>query len=187
MIAEYGYVALLMGMLVEGEMCLLVAGFLAHEGYLSIPWVAVTALAGAWVADQTFFWLGYLKGFAFLQSRPKWNRKADTVKNWLHRFRWVILIGYRFAYGFRSITPFVIGATGLRPRVFIPISSLGIAAWVLIYSSLGFFVGETLGPVLDDLKRHQAVVLLVVGLVIGAVVMGVRFISRLRPRREQVP
>lgn len=47
LITQYGYGAVAVGCLLEGEMVLLLAGFAAHRGYLSLPMlIGVAAVAG---------------------------------------------------------------------------------------------------------------------------------------------
>jgi membrane protein DedA with SNARE-associated domain len=38
-LTTYGYFALMIGTFLEGETILIAAGFLAHRGYLELPWV----------------------------------------------------------------------------------------------------------------------------------------------------
>ena len=42
-VENYGYAALLVGTFLEGETILVIAGFLAHRGYLHLPWVFIVA------------------------------------------------------------------------------------------------------------------------------------------------
>jgi len=58
LIADYGYVALFAGTLLEGETVLILAGFAAHQGYLQLHWVIGIALLGGFLGDQFYFWLG---------------------------------------------------------------------------------------------------------------------------------
>jgi membrane protein DedA with SNARE-associated domain len=37
-VQSYGYLALLGGAFIEGETTVLIAGFLAHNGYFQFPW-----------------------------------------------------------------------------------------------------------------------------------------------------
>ena len=43
LVSAYGYPALFIGTFLEGETILVIAGFLAHRGYLELPWVIVIA------------------------------------------------------------------------------------------------------------------------------------------------
>ena len=46
LIENYGYLAILIGTFLEGETIVILAGFAAQLGYLELPWVIVTAIAG---------------------------------------------------------------------------------------------------------------------------------------------
>lgn len=40
-VTHYGYIGILIGTFLEGETILIIAGFLAHRGYLELPFVIV--------------------------------------------------------------------------------------------------------------------------------------------------
>jgi membrane protein DedA with SNARE-associated domain len=46
-IETYGYWALLVGTFFEGETVLVLGGFAAHRGYLTLPWVILAAFIGS--------------------------------------------------------------------------------------------------------------------------------------------
>jgi membrane protein DedA with SNARE-associated domain len=58
LLADHGYLAVLIGSLLEGETILVLAGFAAHQGHLSLPLVLAIAFVGGTFGDQIFFWLG---------------------------------------------------------------------------------------------------------------------------------
>ena len=62
LIANYGYIAVLIGTFFEGETILLIAGFFAHLGYLKLSYVIAAAFAGSLAGDQLFFYAGRIKG-----------------------------------------------------------------------------------------------------------------------------
>lgn len=49
---KYGYAALAVGTFLEGETILVIAGFLAHRGYLSMDLVILSAFLGTFFGDQ---------------------------------------------------------------------------------------------------------------------------------------
>jgi len=51
-IETWGYFAVFLGSLVEGESVIFAAGFLAHEGYLSLPKIILVSFTGTLIADQ---------------------------------------------------------------------------------------------------------------------------------------
>ncbi len=59
-ITQFGYPALVVGLLLEGETVLVLGAFMAHRGYLDLPLVICIGWVVAFAADQFFFWLGRL-------------------------------------------------------------------------------------------------------------------------------
>jgi membrane protein DedA with SNARE-associated domain len=58
-LAQFGYPALAVGVLLEGETFLIIGAFMAHRGYLDLPAVIGVAFLATLLADQFFFWLGH--------------------------------------------------------------------------------------------------------------------------------
>jgi membrane protein DedA with SNARE-associated domain len=73
LVSHYGYVALVVGTFFEGETILVAAGFAAHGGYLKLQWVILGAFLGSLAGDQFYFFVGRMKGKAFLHRRPAWR------------------------------------------------------------------------------------------------------------------
>lgn len=80
LLQTYGYYALFIGTFLEGETILVLAGFLAHQGYLGFWWVVLLAFLGSLSGDTLVFHLGRWKGRAFLSRRPRWERRAVRVQ-----------------------------------------------------------------------------------------------------------
>ena len=155
LIIDYGYLALLIGTFLEGETILVIAGFLAHGGYLELPIVIATAFLGTFAGDQTFFYLGRWKGIAFLEKRPLWHSKTDKVFDLLHRHQIKVVLGFRFLYGVRNVTPFVIGASRMYPLKFFVLNFLGALIWAIAVGYLGFEFGDIAEKVLGRIKEYE--------------------------------
>ena len=69
-IQAYGYWAMFVGAFLQGEIVLILGGFLAHRGYLELPLVILVGLSGCLTADIFYFSLGRLKGRDLLEKRP---------------------------------------------------------------------------------------------------------------------
>lgn len=55
---DYGYPAVFLGTLHEGETIMLLGGLAAHPGYLSLDWVIACGFCGTLIGDQLyFFWV----------------------------------------------------------------------------------------------------------------------------------
>jgi membrane protein DedA with SNARE-associated domain len=155
LIAHYGYLALLFGTFLEGETILVVAGFAAHQGYLKLGWVILAAFIGSLSGDQFYFFVGRLKGRAFVERRPGWQTQVKKVERLLDRYGTWILVGFRFMYGLRTVTPFVIGLSGFSSSRFVVLNAIGALVWSILVGSLGFLFGAALEAVLEDLKKFE--------------------------------
>jgi membrane protein DedA with SNARE-associated domain len=155
MLNTYGYVALMLGTFLEGETILIAAGFLAHQGYLKLPWVIVFAFVGTYAGDQLYFFLGRVKGMGFIESKPGWKANSTRVFALLQQHQIPVIVGFRFLYGIRTVTPFIIGASGLNPARFIIWNFIGAGAWAVAVGSLGYLFGRSVEVFLDDAKKYE--------------------------------
>lgn len=154
LISNYGYVALIIGTFLEGESILIVAGFAVHLGYLKLQWVMLSAFAGSVAGDQFYFFLGRVKGEAFLQRRPRWETKVKKVWKLLDRYRTLLVVGFRFVYGLRTVTPFAIGLSNIRTSRFIILNMIGGIAWSVVVALLGYFFGAAAKAVEVDIRKY---------------------------------
>lgn len=159
LIREYGYLALFIGTFLEGETILVLAGFSAQRGFLSLPLVMLIAALGAFAGDQMFFLLGRRLGRSFVERTPARILRVARVRALLHRRRVLALLGYRFLYGLRSITPMAIGASGFSPAIFAFWSGIGAVIWAVVVGFLGFFFGRVAERVLAEIQEYELFIL----------------------------
>ncbi len=173
-ISSYGYAAVAIGTFLEGETILALAGFAAHRGYLQLPWVIVSAFLGTLLGDQLFYYMGRYKGQSILDKHPGWKTKADKIFRLLEKHQTLLIIGFRFLYGLRSITPTLIGLSKVAPTKFLVLNILGAAIWAISIGTLGYFFGQTLELVIADIKHYEVLVGFIF-VVIGIVVWSYHF------------
>jgi len=142
LLRHFGYPAVFFGTLIEGETFLFIAGLAAYNGLLSMEWVIFSAYLGALAGDQLFFLLGRFKGQSLLDRRPKWLKRSEKVLKWLTRHKLKVLLCYRFIYGFRGVTPFVIGLTSIRAGCFFILNALMALVWTLAAAAAGYYLGR---------------------------------------------
>lgn len=165
-IITYGYWALLLGTLFEGETITIISGFLARRGYLHLPIVIVISFVGTVVGDQTCFFIGRLKGRAFLEKRPAWLKKKIIVDKFLNKHSTITIILFRFVYGIRTITPFVIGMSSITAFRFVILNMLGAFVWAVAFGTAGYVFGTALEFFIQDIKRYEIEVLIALCMVI---------------------
>lgn len=153
LIAQFGYLAVLIGTIIEGEAVLLLAGFLAHKGYLDLVPVITLGFLGTYCSEAFIYHLGRRHGRAFMGRRSDaWQSRHARFSARLHRHRYLLIIFYRFFYGMRSVAPFAIGTSGVRPLTFHSLNLIGTLMWTSIMATLGFFFGSTLEKVLSEIE-----------------------------------
>jgi membrane protein DedA with SNARE-associated domain len=180
-INTYGYWAILFGTFLEGETVLILGGFAAYQGYLKLPWVILAAFVGTLSGDQLFFYIGRKYGSRILASRPAWQVRVDRVKGLLERFQDYLILLFRFLYGLRMLTPFVLGFSRVPRARFLLLNTVGALVWAIAVGTGGFLFGHALGVLMGDLKRYETLIL---GLVIltGIVVWMIHGYRRRRPK-----
>ncbi|CAG9000119.1 MAG: Inner membrane protein YohD [Candidatus Celerinatantimonas neptuna] len=154
-IAHYGYLAIIVGTFFEGETILVLAGFLAHQGYLGLPEVMGAAFIGTLFGDQLYYYIGRIKGVSFIASRPRWRLKSRRIFRLLKRHQVLLILGFRFLYGIRTVTPFVLGSAGVRPKLYVPLNILGAAIWAIGVGLLGFWFGKAVQLFLVQLHHYE--------------------------------
>lgn len=167
LVETYGYLTIFIGTFLEGETVLVLGGFLAHRGYLILEWVIVVAFVGTYAGDQFFYYLGRWRGAAILAKRPHWQLRARRVFELLHKHQNLVILSFRFFYGLRSVTPFVIGMSGVSPLRYLVLNGLGAVIWAITVGVLGYLLGQTIHLFLEHIKKYELMILAAIILAAG--------------------
>lgn len=176
LIDTYGYAAIFIGCLLEGETILVLGGIAAKLDYLRLPWVIVTAFVGSVLADQVLFFLGRSKGEVLLKRWPGWRKRADKILPIMERHRLLVIIGFRFVYGARTVTPFALGVSRVNITEFVLLNIISGAAWASLVGGLGYTFGYGLELMIGDIRRYEMAVFICVLLV--ALLLRLRHVLR---------
>jgi len=85
----------------------------------------------------------------------KFKHRIDKVNHWLQKYPVLVIITYRFLYGFRTVTPVIIGTSDIRTLTFLIFSFFSTFLWCLIYSSLGYLFGEIIKTQLAHIEHIE--------------------------------
>ncbi len=154
LIVQYGYLALFIGCIAEGETFTLLGGVAAHEGLLHYGWVLLVAMLGGILGDTGLFFLGRYYGEPILKRFKKHQKQIAKANRMIRRRPVLFVIGVRFMYGLRIVGPVIIGASKLKPQKFLLLNVAGAIAWALIFVSLGYMGGQIVAPWLHALNHH---------------------------------
>ncbi|EHD9907681.1 DedA family protein [Salmonella enterica] len=182
LITHYGYAALVIGSMAEGETVTLLGGVAAHQGLLKFPLVAAAVALGGMMGDQLLYLLGRCYGGKILRRFPRYHTKIRRAQKMIQRHPYLFVIGTRFMYGFRVVGPLLIGASRLPPKIFLPLNIVGALIWALLFTTLGYLGGEVIAPWLHDLDQHlRHGIWLILAIVL---VVGVRWWLKRRGKAE---
>jgi membrane protein DedA with SNARE-associated domain len=172
-IQTYGYLAVFLGGVLEGETILIIAGYSISQEYLAPVPTFVLAAAGGAFGDFVYFNIGRRYGprairrFPFL--RPLRARAALILRRWGRLAAFLT----RFAYGLRIALPMTMGAARFPIPVFLIFNLFGALTFAAVYLSLGFLFGHAIEDLLGRVRPFEKWILL--GLVAtGAVFWAVR-------------
>ena len=169
LLTQYGYFALFIGCLLEGETLLVLAGIAAHGGYLWFPYVVAIAFVGGTLGDQILFYFGRRSGGAILQRWPRFEKPAERVERLIERHSGLLIVGVRFMYGLRLIGPIAIGMSAVSPLRFAVLNMIGAALWATSVAGVGYLFGHAIEWLLADLALFEKVALTIA--VIVAIVL----------------
>jgi len=172
LLTEYGYPVLLIGTFFEGETVMVLGGVAAHLAYLSLGWVIVCGFAGTLSGDQLYFFLGRRYGPKFLASHPDWQARSQRVYRIMDKYPVLLILGFRFLYGLRTVTPFVIGMSDISYLKFTLLNISGAGLWALVIGLAGFYFGHAVELVLGDIQHYEHIALALV-CTVGLVIWGV--------------
>ena len=162
LIAQYGYLALFIGTYMEGETILIIAGYLAQDGMLDLTLVILAAWLGSFAGDQTFFLIGHFKGMRFLDRHPAMQSNVSKTFRLLNRNQIAVILGFRFLYGIRNVTPLVVGSSGFNPIRFFFLNCLGALVWAISFASFGYNLGNVAENILDDVEEYEKTILAII-------------------------
>ncbi|MFE4711462.1 MULTISPECIES: DedA family protein [Paenibacillus] len=155
MITQYGYFAIfallalgIIGIPVPDEILMLFVGYLCSVMVLDFSISVLVCFIGAVTGMLTSYTLGKKLGQPLVDKHGKWigltTKRFEIVKRWFAKFGlWTILLGY-FVPGLRHATSYISGISAMPFRKYFLTASLGSLVWVLVFTSIGYYMGANI-------------------------------------------
>jgi membrane-associated protein len=156
---------LLIGFFLPGDSLLFLAGFLASQGFFSLPVLAIGCFIAAVVGDSVGYSIGKRYGKRLFQ-------REDSVlfhkKNILraqafydkHGSKTIVLA--RFVPVVRTFAPVVAGIGDMHYRTFVSFNIIGGFLWAVGVTSAGYFLGNAIPADMIDKLLLPIIALIVV-------------------------
>lgn len=178
----YGPLVILVWTFFEGETVLLVAGFLAHQGYISLEWSILAPFVGSMSGDQLYFWIGRRFGEQILDWRPAWRVRIERSLRLLVKYQNLFILSFRFVYVVRTVASFSIGLAGVSFRRFTILNAIAAAIWALSFGLGGYWFGSTLETIAGGVQEIETIAGVAAALALGGYLLWRRMRRRAEPK-----
>jgi membrane protein DedA with SNARE-associated domain len=162
--AHLGYGVLFVWSLLEGEIGLILGGYLSREGTLQLGYVVAIAFSGALISDTTLYFIGRHYRMRALKRILRDIRKAYAVRRWLLRYGGWVIVFDRFIYGTHIPAMLTVGMVRYPLWRFMVLEIVGVALWSVTFTMLGFFFGKEVVNIIQAVQHN--LLLAVVGTLI---------------------
>src|SRR3989338_2631039 len=135
------------GIFIPGQTIVIIAGFLAKQGVVSLGEVFIAAAVGSILGDVISYMLGKKYGYPFLKKYGKYigfkEQYYESTKKHLKKHTALTLLLGRFYWLTRAFVPFIAGSTKISfIRVFIS-SLIAGTLWAGWYAIVGWLFGAS--------------------------------------------
>ena len=178
-LGHYGLWAILVLVLVEdfgipvpGETILIAGAIYAGSGRLNIVAVGVIGFFAAVIGDNIGYAIGRFGGRALVERWGKYifltPARLDKAEAFFARHGGKIITIARFVEGLREANGVIAGIADMHWLKFAAFNALGAALWVGTWVSIGYFAGQHITTIYNDVTRYSLYVLIAAIVLIAA-------------------
>jgi len=154
LLKEYGYIILFAWSILEGELGLIMAGLMSHDGSMNLYMAIFVAGIGGFVGDQIYFYIGRFNKAYVHKKFAGQRRKFALAHLLLQKYGWPIIFVQRYMYGMRTIIPISIGLTRYSAKMFAFINLISAWCWAALTIVPVWYFGEEILKVIHWAKEH---------------------------------
>jgi membrane-associated protein len=171
----------LLGLVVPGEIAVLLGGAFANQGRLPLAAVMIAAVAGAVAGDSIGYALGARWGpRLFARASGRAGQRLDRAQAFVRRYGGPAVLLGRWTAVLRALVPAVAGAGRVPYRRFLAFNLAGGTLWGVTVAAIGFLAGAAYGRAERRLGLAGAALVAVVVLAL----LGGRWLGRRRHPAE---
>ncbi len=154
---EHKYLWIFLGASIEGPNTIILAGFLASMGSLSLWPVFLLCLTGEIINGYAWYIVGY---FAGTRMVDKWMRKdqksrkiIERVEEYFQRYSGRAIVIAKLTWSLTIATMIMSGSFKYNLKKFSLYNFIGSMGWVLVTFFVGFFFGQSYKFIFDYVKN----------------------------------
>ncbi len=180
-ISHWGYVAVFLGTLVEGEVTMVISGFLASQNIFDMRAVILWGAIGGFLGDQFFFVAGWLSHRFRLLKRLERNVRYRKARRVIRKYGAYIILFSRYLVGMRMAFSFALGAMRVPFRKFSLLNFFSAFMWAPTVAFLGYALGAVALRILGDVKKYETAL---IAILLAIALLGF-FLKKLLERLEE--
>src|SRR5215211_4413524 len=194
LLVAHGYLVIVFGAALDnfglpasGDIVLFAGGLFANGGQLALPLVMLSGFVGAFISDNSVYWIGRIGGrpmiyrilkIRFLQFLIN-ERSLDRAERYFETHGGKTVFVGRFGPGLRSMTPLFAGVSRMKYHRFLPYNLAAGVVGAVAYTLVGYAFGQYWDEILGVVKSLGYGVVAIVALALLAY-----FLRRRWSRRE---
>ena len=187
-VLAYLEAAAFVGLLVPGELTVVLGGAIARDGDISIVVLFGLVWLAAVLGDTTGYLLGRKLGLEFLQRHgPRFHITPaiiDRVEGIFDRHGGKAIILGRFIGVARAITPFLAGTSHITLRRFLAIDVVGAGAWAASFLAVGYLLATSASRAAS--LSHSIGLAIGAAAAVAAIAFGAHQLYRNAPAGERI-
>jgi len=161
--AAIAYLLVILGMIIEGEIVVVIAGIFTHLGSLNIFLVVISIIVGGSIKS----FVGYNIGF-YLQKHHSTNKflmQAESrvnyfLPNYLQKPFLSIFLSRFLILGMHFFSLVFAGYKKIKIRTFIKAEASSLVAWSIAMLSIGYFFSLTAMSISKDIRKFLGIILI---------------------------
>ncbi|MGX5699512.1 DedA family protein [Acinetobacter kookii] len=170
LLQHYGYFAIFIGTLLEGETVLILGAYAVHQHIFHFWILIMVAMAGSFVGDQFYYQIGARYGQKIIQSKPQLGQKFAQASSVIDNYPVLTILLMRFAWGLRTILPISIGIKAYPLGKYILVNLLACFIWDFVVVSVGLQISHWLHAFwVKILPYHQDIYIMLA--VVGCILL----------------
>lgn len=153
----HGYIVVFLGAALDnfglpasGDIVLFAGGYFANQGQAALPLVMLCGFAGAFVSDNSVYWIGRIGGRPLISRILKIRllhflvdeKSLAKVEHYFDTQGGRTVFLGRFGPGLRSMTPLFAGVSRMKYYHFLPFNLAAGVVWAIAYTIVGYIFGE---------------------------------------------
>jgi membrane protein DedA with SNARE-associated domain len=153
-LVRHGLLAVFAGAMFEGDLTMVMAGVVAHLGYLPLSSAVEAACLGAFAGDLVWYGLGR-RGAAAVRESAVYRHAAPLIGRLAARVGEAEIVMARFVYGTRIASMVFWGVHGLPLARFAAFDLFGCALAAVLLGILGYGLSESALAMFGRVQRAE--------------------------------